>query len=211
VGSMLALVRRDPRDVARKRVDKAFALIESGKAEEAERLARRYVARRPHDAEAHLALAGVLSGCGPWAEASAVAIHAAELSWDDPSVVYVAAARAVYGDLDAAERLVSRVEALLLQPGQAANFPFHNELLHLNGLIALRRGDPKRARAMLSLAYEAEPTIVGLGFDLANAYVQEDHLEEALAVVGDALTYHPDSERLLKLQREIRHRLEAAD
>ena len=192
---------------------RASKLSERGDRAAAEEVLRRYARRRPRDPEAQLQLAGFLTSrdpdrAGDAAEAAELAVRAADLAWDKPGGIFLAASIAFPGDVDASKRLVDRLETLLRDPRERSRFPFHNDLLHLQGLIAKHDGDRSRARALFGLAFEAEPAQSFFGADLALMYIEDDQFEDAAEIVRRGLAQSPGSEWLHNIERHLRTKLD---
>jgi len=105
-----------------------------------------------------------------------------------------------WGDVEGARRVLTRVQGLTRDtPG----FVFRVDVIHLDGLIAWSERRPERAVELVEQAFAKDPTLIGVGADLAEIYVQLGRADDALAVIARSLEHFPGDERLLRLQAGV--------
>ncbi len=180
--------------------DRAYALHDEGRDEEALAVLRALVERHPESAEAHLSLAPMLVVLGRFDEAAECARLGAERAWNDPYLLVRAATTAWHGDPAAAKVYLGRVDELT---GWAPSFALEGEVWHLKGLLAWGDGAREAARAWLEQAFEADPGGLGVGADLALALAECGREEDAAIVIARALESRPGDERLCAARSRI--------
>ncbi|MDA0172674.1 tetratricopeptide repeat protein [Solirubrobacter taibaiensis] len=177
--------------------DRAYALHEAGRGEEALAVLRGLVEQHPESAEAHLSLAPMLVALGRFDEAAECARLGAERAWNDPYLLVRAATTAWHGDPAAATVYLGRIDELT---GWAPSFALEGEVWHLKGLLAWSEGERETGAALLARAFAADPGGLGVGADLALALAELGRSEDAAAVVERALDARPGDARLLALR-----------
>ena len=93
-------------------LDRAYALHEAGRTEEALAVLRGLVEQYPESAEAHLSLAPLLVALGRFEAAAECARLGAERAWNDPYRLVRAATTAWHGDPAAAKVYLGRIDEL---------------------------------------------------------------------------------------------------
>ncbi|WP_159093913.1 tetratricopeptide repeat protein, partial [Xanthomonas fragariae] len=123
----------------------------------------------PEDADLHLLRAGVLLDTRDLSAADAALLRTTALDPNQFNAYVMQAHLAVArGDLDEAERL-SRTAARL-----APEHP--QQLLAVDGVVEMRRGQSDRALSLLTRAAEQLPDDAQVLFSLGFAYLQKEHL-----------------------------------
>ena len=177
--------------------DRAYALHEAGRSDEALAVLRGLVEQHPQSAEAQLSLAPMLVALGRFEEAAECARLGAERAWNDPYLLVRAATTAWHGDPAAAKVYLGRVDELT---GWAPSFALEGEVWHLKALLAWSEGARATALERFTQAFEADPGGLGVGADLALALAESGRGEEAAAVVERALEARPGDTRLLAMR-----------
>ena len=179
--------------------DRAYALHEEGRDEEALAVLRALVEQHQESVEAHLSLAPMLVVLGRFDEAAECARLGAERAWNDPYLLVRSATTAWHGDPAAAKVYLGRIDELT---GWAPSFALEAEVWHLKGLLAWNEGAREAALEWLGRAFEADPGGLGAGADLALALAESGRGAEATAVVERALQARPGDARLLALTED---------
>jgi Flp pilus assembly protein TadD len=184
-------------------VDRAEALWAEARRDEAIEALRDLAERLPNESEVHLRLAPMLVVEGDYQGAATHARRAVELEPDDPNVLFRAAAKARWGDAAASRSYLEQAKAILAQTTDGAFFPFDDEILHLEGVLAFDEGRPHVGLAYLERAAALQPHEVSVGGDLAQAYLHHGRVDDAIDVIREKLAHHPGDERLLRIYNDI--------
>ena len=172
---------------------RAQALIGQGRFDDAQRLLRGGLERYPRSPEPRLALGIELMKDEP-EESRRLLEEAAELSWDDPAMLFRVASALYHADSSGgAVRAAKRVSELADE-----TFVLAADLLHLLSLLAREAGKEKVAERLLRRAFEMEPATPDHGRLLAGLLLDQDRFDEALDVVHAALEHRPGDPELLK-------------
>lgn len=176
---------------------------EEGRAGEALALLDTLLVRFPLEPEVHLLAAAMAVERNDTQDAAAYARRAVEIDPDDPHTLVQAATWAEPADPEWAGACLERVRPLLAEhPERPEYFVLGNELLHLEGRLALRQGRYKDALDPLKRAFATEPHRVGYAIDLATVCLALGQRESARDVVARALEHSPGDERLQQFQAQ---------
>ena len=183
-------------------LEKSRALALEQVDDENERLLRGAVRRFPENAEVWLRLGLAVLLSTP-EESATYLRRAVSLAPTDPWTLTRAASIMFFlHEFDAAQDYVDR--AVRAAPDQ---FEGEIDLMHLRGRLAFRAGDLAVAEDLLAAAFTAEPEGIRHGQVLADLYIEQGRLKEALSVLAAALECRRDDEHLHRLRRKVLSRL----
>ena len=103
---------------------------------------------------------------------------------DDPNLLFLRADRVRWGDPGLSRRYAERVKQLVASLEPANQFRFGPELAHLEGLLAIKEGDPDSGLRQLETAFAQLPEAIGHADDLAQLYLQRGRTQNALDVIA---------------------------
>lgn len=129
--------------------------------------------------------------------------RAAAASPDDPGVLTRGASLLFHaGAVDEAARLVKRATE-----HASPDFPLAVELVYLAGRIMAAKGRRDHALDFLTEAFEADPSGLGHGRELARLYAEQGEWKRAQEIASAALAQGCDDAALERLAREIESHL----
>lgn len=165
----------------------ARKLLNARKEVEALELLEELVERFPSDPELRLLYATILIAFRP-DDVAKEAAQAAELGTNNPEVLVRAGHRLLFGgQIEAAESCANRARTLA-----PPDFPFMPNLLNLTGRIAALKRDDDLAEQELRSAVVCDPAHESYAQDLAVFLAERERLEDAIAVLDEALKHVED-------------------
>lgn len=161
-------------------------------------LLEKAIDRFPDDSEIRLLYATTLLKFRP-SDVARQATTAIELSPDDPAILIRAASLLLNrGEVEAARSAVIRANDLT-QP----DFALFAGLVNLNGLLAALDGNDELAEEKLRSAVELEPTSPRFARFLTVFLAERGRLEEAVAVLDEALKHVEDKDYLQDMRTKM--------
>jgi tetratricopeptide (TPR) repeat protein len=198
--------RRRSDDTPETAVARYHALRRDGRFNESVEFLRSAVARFPESAPLALRLAAEVRAAAP-DHARALIEQARSAPDADPAtLVGCGDLLLALGDFDTAAEVLNGLQS----PDYGGDVgAFESRLLNMSAEIAWHRDDGATAEKLFRKAYELDPTIIGNGERLARFLAFHGKVEEALAVVADALRHLPGDEFLERARDDFKGRLSA--